>query len=263
MHPKSKPSFVPLLFPILLFFITISGENEWSCGEVKNITRPFWLSREQPQGPPGFEVKCNDSRLPVLVNSFGMSYPILQIFYDNRSLWLNNTKLAADCCPVPSDNVQFGPDDCFSISTANRELFLFHNCSGTRPENSTQTKCAHDDVYAKLGGNYSDFPPPDRSCGCEVLVRAPVYIPGREEESTDWYEDLLKNGFLVEWWDDEGRCGDCRGSGGKCGSDHETGEFVCHCPQRPDDPRSCRNGDDPCAEHKHTKRIVIGRILMS
>ncbi|CAL9170363.1 unnamed protein product, partial [Musa hybrid cultivar] len=197
-----------------------------SCGEVKNITHPFWLSGEKSPGSPGFEVECEDNRLPVLVNSFGMSYSVHQIFYDNRSLWLNNTKLAADYCPVPSDNVQFGPDDCFSISTANRELFLFHHCAGTRPENSTTTKCAHDDVYAKLGGNYGDFPPPDLSCGCEVLVRAPVYIPGGEEESTDRCVDLLKNGFLVEWWEEKERCGDCRSNGWKCGSDHETGEFV-------------------------------------
>ncbi|CAL9181315.1 unnamed protein product [Musa hybrid cultivar] len=254
MRPKLLPSFAPLLFPILLFFVTISGEQEWSCGEVKNITHPFWLSGKQSPGPPGFEVECEDNRLPVLVNSFKKPYSILQIFYDNRSLWLNNTKLAADDCAVP--NVQFGPDDCFSISTANRELFLFHHCSGTGPENSTKMECAYDDVYAKLGGNYSDFPPPDRSCGCEVLVRAPVYIPGREEESTDWYEDLLKNGFLVEWWDDEGRCVDCRGSGGKCGSDHETGEFVCHCPQRPDDPRSCSLGSQRAEETRKNSRVL-------
>ncbi|THU57227.1 hypothetical protein C4D60_Mb03t01300 [Musa balbisiana] len=243
MHPKSLPSFAPLLFPILLFFINISCEEGCSecktrsCGEVRDITHPFWFSGEQSPGPPGFEVKCNDSGLPVLVHSIGMSYSILQIFHNNRSLWLNNTKPADDDCAVP--NVQFGLDDHFFISTANRELFLFHHCSGTGPENSTPTKCAHDDVYAILGGNYSDFPPPDLSCGCEVLATAPVYIPGGEEESPDRYVDLLKNGFLVEWWDDEGRCGDCRGSGGKCGSDHGTGEFVCHCPQRPDDPSSC------------------------
>ncbi|XP_064998944.1 LEAF RUST 10 DISEASE-RESISTANCE LOCUS RECEPTOR-LIKE PROTEIN KINASE-like 2.1 [Musa acuminata AAA Group] len=268
MHPKSMPSFAPLLFPILLFFVTISGEKECSecktrsCGEVKNITHPFWFSGDQPPGPPGFEVECENNSLPVLVNSFGMSYSIHQIFYDNRSLWLNNTKLAADCCPVPSDNVQFGPDDCFSISTANRELFLFHHCSGTRPENSTPTKCAHDDVYAKLGGNFGDVPPPDLSCACEVMA-APVLTLGGEKESPDWYEDLLKNGFLVEWWDDERICGDCRGSGGKCGSDHETGDFVCRRPQGPDYPSSCRNCDDPCAEHKHTKRIVIVSLVGS
>ncbi|URD93141.1 hypothetical protein MUK42_00320 [Musa troglodytarum] len=75
-----------------------------------------------------------------------------------KSLLVNNTELAADDCRVPSDDVRFGLDDHFFISTANTELFLFHNCSGTEPANSKSIKCAHDDdVYAKLGGNYSDF----------------------------------------------------------------------------------------------------------
>ncbi|CAL9747872.1 unnamed protein product [Musa acuminata subsp. burmannicoides] len=237
MHPKSLPSFAPLLFPILLFFITISCEEvcdeceTWSFGEVKNIQHPFWFCQEQPPGLPGVQVECKDNRLLVLVNSFEKSYSILQIFYNNRSLWVNSTKLAADDCPVPSDNY-------LSNSTANGELFLFHHCSGTRPQNSTSMECAHDDVYDKFGGNYSDFPTSNRSCGCEVMA-APVLTLGGEEESPDWCEDIPKNGFLVGWWDDKERCGNCTRKGEKCGSDHETGKFVCRPPQRPDYPSSC------------------------
>ncbi|CAL9110557.1 unnamed protein product [Musa textilis] len=256
MHPKSPPGFAPLLFPILLFFVTISGEEEWSCGEVKNIKPPFWSSEEQWHGRPDFEVECDGNRLPVLVHFFEKSYSILQIFYHNRSLLVNNTKLAAADCPVPSDDVQFGLDDHFFISTANTELFLFHHCSGTGPANATRMECAHDDVYAKLGGNYPDVPPPDPSCRCDLLVTAPVFIPGGEEKSTDRFEDLLNKGFLVEWWDDEARCGDCRRSAGKCRSDHETGEFVCHCPQGPDDPSSCGLGSQRAGETRKNSRML-------
>ncbi|URD92012.1 STYKc [Musa troglodytarum] len=280
MHPKSPPGFAPLLFPILLFFITISGEEERRCGEV-NITHPFWC---YPPGPSGFQVECKGDRLLVFVNSLEKSVSILQIFYHNRSLLVNNTELAADDCRVPSDDVRFGLDDHFFISTANTELFLFHNCSGTEPANSKSIKCAHDDdVYAKLGGNYSDFPPPDQSCGCEVVVRAPVYIPVGEEKITDRFEDLLKKGFLVEWWDDEASSGGCRGSGGKCGSDHETGPYdpsscdvsdikipAISCAISDDDLMirgandfvvlAAGNGDHPSAGLNHTKQIVIGSV---
>ncbi|RWW73716.1 hypothetical protein BHE74_00018373 [Ensete ventricosum] len=221
-----------------------------SCGDVHNIKHPFWFSEEQSHGPPGFEVECKDNRLPVLVSSSEKSYSILQIFYHNRSLWVNNTKLAADDCPnLPSVDVQFGLDDHFFISNANRELFLFHHCSGTGPVNSTRIECAHDDVYAELGGNYCT--PPDPSCRCKVLATAPVFNPGEEKETSDWYEDLLKKGFLVEWCEDERRCG----------SDNETGAFVCHPTQRRDDPSSCSKSrlhppqgrDDPSS-----RRVCVG-----
>ncbi|CAL9203019.1 unnamed protein product [Musa hybrid cultivar] len=257
MRAKSLPSFT-LLLSILVLLISFSrrikpaaadgsetGGCEVSsrCGDAVDISDPFWLSGGDAFcGDPAFEVECTGG-LPILANSLGGgSYFIKQIFHRNKSFLVANTQFAGGDCPNPHDDSQLGlhdhVDHHFTISTANKVLFLFRNCSEIPPEDHERIRCAND-TYAELGESYDYSKPPNWSSECEV-VNAPVFPYGAEEESGRTnYEDLLKNGFLVEWWSNPEDCEECRESGGKCGSDHETGDFVCHCPRGWDEPRSC------------------------
>ncbi|XP_064962327.1 LEAF RUST 10 DISEASE-RESISTANCE LOCUS RECEPTOR-LIKE PROTEIN KINASE-like 1.2 [Musa acuminata AAA Group] len=270
MRAKSLPSFT-LILSILVLLISFSrqikpaaadgsetGGCEVSsrCGDAVDISDPFWLSGGDAFcGDPAFEVECTGG-LPILANSLGGgSYFIKQIFHRNKSLLVANTQFARGDCPIPHDDSQLGlhdhVDHYFTISTANKVLFLFRNCSGIPPGHHERIRCAND-TFAELGESY-DYPkPPNWSSECEV-VNAPVFPYGAEEESGRTnYEDLLKNGFLVEWWSNPEGCEECRESDGKCGSHHETGDFVCHCPRGWDEPSSCGK------RHKNMNKLVIG-----
>ncbi|CAL9767977.1 unnamed protein product [Musa acuminata subsp. burmannicoides] len=257
MRAKSLPSFA-LLLSILVLLISFSrrikpaaadgsetGGCEVSsrCGDAVDISDPFWLSGGDAFcGDPAFEVECRGG-LPILANSLGGgSYFIKQIFHRNKSLLVANTQFARGDCPIPHDDSQLGlhdhVDHHFTISTANKVLSLFRNCSGIPPDHHERVRCAND-TFAELGESYDYSKPPNWSSECEV-VNAPVLPYGAEEESGRTnYEDLLKNGFLVEWWSNPEDCEECRERGGKCGSDHERGDFVCHCPRGWDEPSSC------------------------
>ncbi|URE27370.1 receptor-like protein kinase [Musa troglodytarum] len=271
MRPKSLPSFTHL-FPILvLFSISFSrrikpaaadgsetGGCEVSscCGDAANIRDPFWLSGGNAFfGDPAYEVECRGG-LRILTNSLGRgSYFIKHIFYDNKSFVVANTQFARGDCPIPRNDSQLGLHDHFdhhfTISTANKVLFLFRKCSEIPPGHHEGIQCASD-TFADLAESYDYSKPPNWSSKCEV-VSAPVLPYGAEEESGRTnYEDLLKNGFLVEWWSNREGCEECKESGGKCGSDHQTGDFVCHCPGGWDDPGSCGKG------HKNKIKFVIG-----
>ncbi|XP_064962277.1 LEAF RUST 10 DISEASE-RESISTANCE LOCUS RECEPTOR-LIKE PROTEIN KINASE-like 2.4 [Musa acuminata AAA Group] len=274
MRAKSLPSFA-LLLSILVLLISFSrrikpaaaagsetGGCEVSsrCGDAVDISDPFWLSGGDAFcGDPAFEVECTGG-LPILANSLGGgSYFIKQIFHRNKSLLVANTQFARGDCPIPHDDSQLGlhdhVDHYFTISTANKVLFLFRNCSGIPPGHHERIRCAND-TFAELGESY-DYPkPPNWSSECEV-VNAPVFPYGAEEESGRTnYEDLLKNGFLVEWWSNPEGCEECRESDGKCGSHHETGDFVCHCPRGWDEPSSCGK-----FHNFHKKWIAIGPVV--
>ncbi|XP_009390420.2 LEAF RUST 10 DISEASE-RESISTANCE LOCUS RECEPTOR-LIKE PROTEIN KINASE-like 2.1 [Musa acuminata AAA Group] len=274
MRAKSLPSFA-LLLSILVLLISFSRrikpaaaagsetggcEVGSRCGDAVDISDPFWLSGGDAFcGDPAFEVECRGG-LPILANSLGGgSYFIKQIFHRNKSLLVANTQFARGDCPIPHDDSQLGlhdhVDHHFTISTANKVLFLFRNCSGIPPGHHERIRCAND-TFAELGESY-DYPkPPNWSSECEV-VNAPVFPYGAEEESGRTnYEDLLKNGFLVEWWSNPEGCEECRESDGKCGSHHETGDFVCHCPRGWDEPSSCGK-----FHNFHKKWIAIGPVV--
>ncbi|CAL9082084.1 unnamed protein product [Musa textilis] len=277
MRPKSLPSFTHL-FPILvLFSISFSrrikpaaagGEETGGCevssrcGDAADIRDPFWLSGGGAFcGDPAYEVECRGG-LPILANSLGGgSYFIKHIFYDNKSFVVANTQFALGDCPIPRDDSQLGLHDHFdhhfTISTANKVLFLFRNCSEIPPGHHEGIHCAND-TFADLCESYDYSKPPNWSSKCEV-VNAPVLPYGAEEESGRTnYEELLKNGFLVEWWSNHEGCEECKESGGKCGSDHQTGDFVCHCPGGWDDPSSCAAAVAVVANRNLRRRRLLG-----
>ncbi|URE29969.1 STYKc [Musa troglodytarum] len=275
MRANSLPSFTLLLSIFVLFSISFSRrikpaaadgsetrgcEVSSCCGDAANIRDPFWLSGGNAFfGDPAYEVECRGG-LPILANSLGGgSYFIKHIFYDNKSFVVANTQFALGDCPVPRDDSQLGLHDHFdhhfTISTANKVLFLFRNCSEIPPGHHEGIQCASD-TFADLGESYDYSKPPNWSSKCEV-VNAPVLPYGAEEESGRTnYEELLKNGFLVEWWSNPEGCEECKESGGKCGSDHQTGDFVCHCPGGWDDPGSCGK-----FHNFHKKWIAIGPVV--
>ncbi|RWV90738.1 hypothetical protein GW17_00047034 [Ensete ventricosum] len=233
---RMRPSFTPHLFPILVLFISFSARTKPAaaggaetggcevsssrCGDAVTISVPFWLSGGNAfSGDSAFEVEYRGGLL-VLANSFGgASYFIKHIFYHNKSFLVANTHFApGGDHPLPYDYSQLGLHDHldhrFTISTANKVLFLIHNCSGIPPDHHESIQFAND-TFAELGESFDYSNSPDWSSQCEV-VKAPVLPYGAEEESGHaCYEDLLKNGFLVEWWTDPEDCEDCRDSGGK------------------------------------------------
>ncbi|CAL9082082.1 unnamed protein product [Musa textilis] len=281
MRPNSLPSFTLLLSILVLFLISFSrriepaaagGEETGGCevssccGDAANISDPFWLSGGNAFcGDPAYEVECRGG-LPILANSLGGgSYFIKHIFYDNKSFVVANTQFALGDCPVPRDDSQLGLHDHFdhhfTISTANKVLFLFRNCSEIPPGHHERMQCAND-AFADLCESYDYSKPPNWSSKCEV-VNAPVLPYGAEEESGRTnYEDLLKNGFLVEWWSNPEGCEECKESGGKCGSDHQTGDFVCHCPGGWDESQQLRFFYSIISARKECSRHFLFRSMV-
>lgn len=70
-----------------------------TCGDNQTMTIsfPFYIPDQQNShcGYPGFELSCNDKKIPIL-NLSNDSYIVRQISYENQSFIVSNTALSLD-----------------------------------------------------------------------------------------------------------------------------------------------------------------------
>ncbi|XP_020252731.1 LEAF RUST 10 DISEASE-RESISTANCE LOCUS RECEPTOR-LIKE PROTEIN KINASE-like 1.2 isoform X2 [Asparagus officinalis] len=190
-----------------------------SCGNVKNITYPFWVEKQQPShcGFPAFKLRCND-QTPILRTS-SADYLVREIFYENNSLALVNSAYVSNPCPVPHSNLSFSLTP-FNVRSASRDLVFLFNCS---PEsNFYRVGCGANDTFACWGDELGSF------VNCERVIM-PVVDYSNGGNVTD-YARILGGGFVVEWTAPD--CAECRESNGQCGYNNLNDNFMCICPDR-------------------------------
>ncbi|PKA59140.1 putative serine/threonine-protein kinase [Apostasia shenzhenica] len=242
---------------LLCFFLTLSiaanppqNCEPKNCGGLINVSYPFWIKGLQPDycGYPPFEVTCINNT-PMLLKSLEDDYIVLNISYEQGTIRVASVRYARnhgdfDGCSVPYYNLSFSFAP-LKISSANRELIFAYNCSADEPQ-VIQIPCAGmKSRLAYLGGRYG-FPKDDGVFGsCYTAVMPVLDYPGAKVKD---YPKLLANGFLLNWTAPD--CTECRASGGQCGYNNDTMDFMCICPNRTYWRR--------CSKGHHNTALIIG-----
>lgn len=165
-----------------------TGCEPKSCGNLTNISYPFWLSGHQPSfcGDLAFELNCSNNA-PILVNSYAGMLQVLAINYENNSFQVLNP-LVHGFCPILAYNLFLNPTKYFKVSEENRELFFLHNCKVPPSNYSERMNCTPGGTFAYLGGHYGNSSLPASSSGCNVTT-----------------DGMARCGWLLQvqskWWD--------------------------------------------------------------
>ncbi|KAK1297846.1 putative serine/threonine-protein kinase [Acorus calamus] len=215
-----------------------------TCGGLQNITYPFWVEQSQQSycGVPDFKLNCTEDDKAVLTVS-GETYYVQNIFYNNRSVVLSNTRFFDDNCKPPQD-LSFPPPFQLNSST-NTHIQLFEGCNSSLVGSLGLLQicpgviAVPDDYYVNLTKLVGE---------CNYSVLAPVWSL-EIGESIDGYLQKLKDGFLLDW-DTTSMCVDgCVPSGGRCGYNISRNSAICLCKDRVHYKE--------CSEKSTTKKVVF------
>ncbi|KAK1299033.1 hypothetical protein QJS10_CPB14g00445 [Acorus calamus] len=221
-----------------------------TCGGLQNITYPFWVEQSQQSycGVPDFKLNCTEDDKAVLTVS-GETYYVQNIFYNNRSVVLSNTRFFDDNCKPPQD-LSFPPPFQLNSST-NTHIQLFEGCNSSLVGSLGLLQicpgviAVPDDYYVNLTKLVGE---------CNYSVLAPVW----SLEIGDYLKNL-KDGFLLDW--DTSMCVDgCVPSGGRCGYNIPRNSAICLCQDGAYSDASCHAGTS-LAGTALVRKSVIGISL--
>lgn len=195
-----------------------------SCGNLTDITYPFWLRDQQPDCCrfPAFELHCHDERT-ASIQVAQERYLVLNISYESQTILARPSIAGREGCFVPNNNLSLSLLP-FYVSSVNRELIIAHNCT-VLPFGYNNITCdSHNKTLALLGGAYGT-PDDDGVFGsCHTVVRPVLSFPGAK------VEEYMKSGFLLDW--SAPNCSECRASHGQCVYNNDTRKFICICADR-------------------------------
>ncbi|GKC31628.1 protein kinase, catalytic domain-containing protein [Tanacetum coccineum] len=206
------------------------------CGDGINIRFPFFIKKLQDPicGRPSLELECNSNGSAVIQIS-GYEYSVKGVDYERKSVRLViNTRSPNITCPSPVTN--FTTNWRFKINNSlTTNLVFLKNCSRSQlPVNLTRYRIPSCDQLVMLGDDANLVFGKEV---CTNVVVAPVEL---EDENTvvdgGNYIKVMDRGFTSTWT--AVRCDNCEISGGRCGFNVTTMQFVCFCSDRPHS-RSC------------------------
>ncbi|KAL7223300.1 hypothetical protein ACSBR1_024873 [Camellia fascicularis] len=227
----------------------------YSCGSnIHNMRYPFWGDgRPQYCGHPQFQLKCQNTEYPtVTIND--RSFQVLGINQSSHVMTIARIDLWDSYCTQNLSNISLD-GNFFWYSQAVRDLFMFYDCTQNNftrilSNNFTCTNLGSDGgkssgfyadeslLRALLLGNVTKF----EGVLCRVSVEVPVLRVALDELSSKSLslQEALNQGFEVVYYAENAACLGCEESGGICGSDSSSLEFVCRCRDHTH-PRNCRN----------------------
>ncbi|XP_050382622.1 LEAF RUST 10 DISEASE-RESISTANCE LOCUS RECEPTOR-LIKE PROTEIN KINASE-like 2.5 [Argentina anserina] len=290
-------SFQPFLLIISFFSINLpfslcanvtAGYGNCSkpitCGSVEsNLSYPFWgANRPDYCGKSGFKVTCQDD-VP-LITMRNINFRILDMTpVSNSSSMLinmsnNNTtttptvKVSREdywgtICPssyVPT-NLNFS---LFSYSSGLLNVSIYYGCNiSMMADASNVLDCNNTGTASYLtqtkASNLTTVPVP-YPYACENEVSVPVFESASEAldgNDTD-IQTAIDGGFELDVVnDDGGLCNDCVASGGVCGQNSTSSQFICFC-RYSSSPSTCSgNSSMPSPAPSSSDSRSHGRII--
>nr|XP_018681097.1 PREDICTED: LEAF RUST 10 DISEASE-RESISTANCE LOCUS RECEPTOR-LIKE PROTEIN KINASE-like 1.2 isoform X2 [Musa acuminata subsp. malaccensis] len=251
--PPSPPPLlslpIPLLFLVLLFSIAAVSlasdyacqERSTTCGDVTDITYPFWLANDSAElftycGYPEFMVICRNNT-PILRLATD-NYTVTHIDHDHLIISLADDDIVSsvDACPRVRHNLTVLTNSSLAYAPSDTYLTFFFNCNDVRTEYTVP-------CLGLAGGNISfvltdemiknnSFVPHN----CEAVIVAPVlqeYLKSYQYELANGFREVLHEGFELNWSASTNTtCSHCEQSGGWCGlnkTSSTTSVFSCFC----------------------------------
>ncbi|XWS36919.1 hypothetical protein CRYUN_Cryun20dG0126500 [Craigia yunnanensis] len=248
--------------------------NISSCSErfhfrdIQNIGYPFWgLDRPESCGHPAFRLNCIEDFPEITLMS--ATYRVLNI--NNRSQILEVARIdySENICPTNLINSTFN-SNLFQYNRDTRDIRLYYDCQPfTGLENltsitagiSSQFDCiinqtniigyyvTRNITETSFGGLVTFISNSLGSCNNSVII--PVLnseVQSLEEnQNSDILIEALSVGFELQWSAYDSLCDTCISSGGQCGHNLTSGEFICYCLEGPypDDCPSSLPGASP------------------
>lgn len=166
---------------------------------------------------------------PPMINIKGLDFWVLEINDEQQLMNISRVDLKENMCAPKLVNTTLDYNFFDFQNQSNKNLTLHYNCS-TGSSSGLGFTCNGTYGFMTIDGE------PNDESSCEVVVKVPVRADFVDEVGNGKRTLIggLEAGFTVEYLkNDEMNCGDCRNSGGICGSDQNTIEFSCLCPEGP------------------------------
>ncbi|KAK0595830.1 hypothetical protein LWI29_010400 [Acer saccharum] len=213
------------------------------CGNM-NISYPFWgEDRSEYCGYPGFKVDCN-SDVPE-INIAGRNYRVLKIDSPSKKVivaiqdyWDNN-------CPKNSGNSTLN-FTIFDYSPDTRNITLYFGCPVMSSPNEIwayRFNCSPVETNSNTANYFITYTSEYfGSCARNVqfsVSGSTIQSIERDPMSANLNE-VVRNGFGLQWYANNSLCDSCQQSNGLCGHDSDNSEFICYCTDQPH-PYVCPN----------------------
>ncbi|XP_027770090.1 LEAF RUST 10 DISEASE-RESISTANCE LOCUS RECEPTOR-LIKE PROTEIN KINASE-like 1.4 isoform X3 [Solanum pennellii] len=271
MHPYF------LLFTTTIFIlIYIPGsfcqddEQYRSCGEPfrcgsMDIVYPFWGgSKPEYCGHPSFEIKCESNIPKITIESAG--YEVIDINTPNRIVTLARDDLLSNICLDNAENASFDLNT-FSYLSSDLNITLYFGCT-LRPGSQLPASSPNRfNCNSNIFGIYTLINVPfDLSlvtCQEEIIVRVNqtnAVALASPTASVEVLKRAIAGGFSVNWTATiDSKCNQCDMSGGRCGSNPDSGDFACHC-ENGTHPNGCNNGQNQAGDNgkKNQTPLAVG-----
>ncbi|XP_022739079.1 LEAF RUST 10 DISEASE-RESISTANCE LOCUS RECEPTOR-LIKE PROTEIN KINASE-like 1.2 isoform X1 [Durio zibethinus] len=242
--PLLQSIFIISIFILIVLPIAYSDDNEqilecngtFNCGTVHGIGYPFWGS-VQPRycGHEGFELICEENQLPVItINS--QRFRVLNLSQPG-AMSIAPVEIWQDSCPEQFHNISLN-HSLFDFAATIRNLSIFYGCP-LEDEIPSQNRFSCITSNGNSLAYYLDesLLRIHRSAltDCNISITVPVNQTEFDEllSGNDNVADAWNKGFDVMYHKDIIPCMACRKSGGVCGSDKTSLEFLCFCRDHP------------------------------
>ncbi|XP_059643783.1 LEAF RUST 10 DISEASE-RESISTANCE LOCUS RECEPTOR-LIKE PROTEIN KINASE-like 2.5 [Cornus florida] len=249
----------------------VCRNHTYNCGQnIKGIGYPYWGDgRPQYCGHPQFELKCQNNDHPVIDIDDHM-FRVLEINSSGSMMTMARLDLWDNPCPQILSNITFD-NTFFSLhSSTARSLYLFYNCTSSLTEFLNNFTCPLDSVREsnRFYGDESFLSIQLETTTCQHGIEVPVFrtsLEGLWDISLN-LQQALNLGFEVQYNASNVECSSCESSGGTCGSDPTTLQFVCLCHDQPHHLTCGDHGNNLTTRLKLTIGVGsggIGLLLMS
>ncbi|KAH0975966.1 hypothetical protein GBA52_017865 [Prunus armeniaca] len=215
--------------------------NTYDCGSLKNITYPFWAANSRPQhcGREGYQLTCRDDQKPV-IRIEDQDFLVLDISREVCIITITRLDLWDSPCPSRLVNTTLDYDR-FAYVQAVRNLTLYYGCVPHRetvPNNFTcKIEGTQKDLAFYIDDSISRLTPHQNETMCFNNISVPIMWTGvdllHQNPTVDVLQQVLKQGFKVEYKANWELCGPCMRSNGTCGSNNTTDSFLCFCGGHP------------------------------
>ncbi|KAK2631243.1 hypothetical protein EUGRSUZ_L03194, partial [Eucalyptus grandis] len=261
MHPRRHPFWdlsLCILITTALSLIrapTTHGADDASylscnstiqCGILQNASYPFWGSnRPSYCGLPNFELTCQDNTTPLL-NISNQIFRVLQFNDSLKTMTVARNDYWGTICPASYTNTTQAVTSSFGYTsdTVAGNLTLYYGCEASPTTTASaivnsQFNCTTNGVtgyfITKKVSDITNIDPTILATyfgGCTTSVVLPANQSAIQEielnPTNATVVSAIDKGFGLQWTVDN-QCTLCLASGGQCGQDTSSGNFVCYC----------------------------------
>ncbi|RVX13945.1 Leaf rust 10 disease resistance locus receptor-like protein kinase-like 2.7 [Vitis vinifera] len=224
-------------------------KSSFECGRLRHISYPFW-GNGQPYycGHPKFELHCERGKPTIEIKS--QKYLVLHMHHETPILkiarlydWLNESIV----CPESNTTM-----DCalFRYTFNNQNATLLYDCDPEfLPPQTSELLCMKNGKpeYASFVTDTNLANRLASRCEFSVVVSVLATAAQGLADHSLYTNDVLGQGFEVEWIVDGTHCRACIVSGGICRYNWTSHKFFCACGESGDQayPISCPNPPEP------------------